>query len=111
MIILALASGLLGLFASLALRRTRPDKLPQGVIADERFLYLSLPGFSVFLLGIATLGLVLPGFGAGGPWRIPLAVLLILAVVAVAVGAIMSAWGLFGKTVPNWALPSWKRNR
>ncbi len=109
MIILALAGGLLGLFASLALRTSQKPRTREG-IADDRFIYLSLPGFSLFLLGIGVLGLALPGAGGGATGAL-LVALSVLAAVTAVVGAVMSLWGLFSPTVPDWALPPSKRGR
>lgn len=105
MIILALASGVVGLIVSAVLRNPKYGESARQGVVDDRFIYLSLPGFSLFLIGIGVLGLTVPGSGSGGAGP----VLLILSVLAAAVtilGAIMSVWGLFGRTVPKWATPN-----
>lgn len=108
MIILAFASGLLGLIASAVLRARAGSGKTEGV-ADDRFTYLSLPGFSLFLLGVAGLGLLLPAMNIGGTWQPIIWVGVVAAAVASIAGAVFSLWGLFAKTVPTWALPRSKR--
>ena len=109
MIILALASGLLGLAASVFLRRSNRSGSGRGGVADDRFVYLSLPGFSLFLLGAGGLGLLLPAASAGG--RVHLLILLgiVVAAASLLIGAVLSLWGLFAKSVPKWALPRSQR--
>lgn len=98
MIILALAAGILGLVVSAVLRRS--TKPPTGGIVDDRFIYLSLPGFSLFLLGVGLLGLTVPlATHALG------LVATVGAGLVAAVGAVLSVWGLFARSVPGWAKP------
>ncbi len=108
MIVLALAGGLVGLVASLVLRVPKRRQAAREGVVDDRFAYLSLPGFSLFLIGIGLLGLTLPGSGAGGVGPL-LLIVSVLAGIMAAFGALLSMWGLFGKTVPRWALPRDKR--
>lgn len=76
---------------------------------DERFVFLSLPGFSLLLLGGGALGLVLPGVGSAlpTPWGQLLAV---LAGLVAAGGLVLSVIGLFGPKPPTWILPGWARD-
>ncbi len=111
MIVIALSAGLLGLILSLALRRDTGKKRfwqeNQGV-ADARFVFASLPGVSLLLLGMGALGLIVPGVGGAlgsfvGP---PLAV---LAAAVVLAGLVLSFYGMFARQLPDWLLPTWVR--
>lgn len=111
MIIFALVSGLLGLGASLALRRDtdRARNLREtGGIVDERFALLSLPGFSLMLLGVGVLGLVVPGIDGflGTFWGYLLA---FLAAAIALFGLYMSILGLGKRPIPLFLQPAWMK--
>lgn len=112
MILLAIFSGIFGIIASLALRRDTPGaaKLRAGGgVVDERFVLLSLPGFSLMLLAGGILGAIAPGIGGwlGNFWG---------PILAVALGAIMifglviSVMGLGKGPIPKFLRPKWKLN-
>ncbi len=110
-ILLALVSGLLGLFISLALRRDTKrarDIREGGGLVDESFVLLSLPGFSLILLAAGVFGFLSPGIGGwlGDFWGY--LVLGLLALVALG-GFWLSALGLLGRPVPSWLAPKWYR--
>ncbi len=109
MIIVALSAGLLGLILSLALRRDTGKKRfwqeTQGV-ADQQFVFASLPGVSLLLLGMGALGLIVPGVGAAlGDFVGPL--LAVLAAAVVLAGLILSFYGMFARQLPGWLIPEW----
>lgn len=111
-IIIAFVSGLLGLFASLALRRDTDAaaKLRNSTgLVDERFALLSLPGFSLILLGAGAFGLVAPGMGGWlGPVFGP--VLAGLAIAIAMLGVYLSVLGMGKKPIPDFAKPRWMRD-
>lgn len=111
MIVIALVGGILGLIASWALRRDtqKAQELRRSEgIADERMILLSLPGFSLILLGIALFGLIAPGIGGflGNFFGIVLA--LLCAGIAL-FGLYLSVLGLTHLPIPPWLLPKSER--
>lgn len=112
MIIIALAAGIIGTVISLALRRntTRARSWETaGGLMDERFVYLTLPGFSLLMLGVGAVGLVQPLTGGEGfSGIIGMILLAVVGAVALA-GLVISVWGLFASSTPHWALPAWKK--
>lgn len=107
MIAIALVGGLLGMVVSLLLRRNTDRARAirgSGGPVDDRFAFLSMPGFSLILLGFGALGLAMP-LADGFAGRL----LAALAVLVIAVGTLASLWGLFGRSVPSFALPLWMR--
>ncbi len=77
-------------------------------LVDEKFVFMSLPGFSLLLLGAGGLGLVVPGIG--GAFGSVLGPVLAILCGAVAVfGFVLSVWGLFATTTPQWTLPRWAK--
>lgn len=112
-IIIALVSGVLGLILSLALRRDteRAHKLRDtGGIVDERFALLSIPGFSLILLGAGLLGLLVPGVGGWlGNFVGP--VLMIVCGAVIVAGLYMSILGMGKGKIPEALKPKWMRDR
>lgn len=114
MIVIAFVGGLLGAAISLALRRdterARALRKP-GSFTDDKFAFLSLPSFSLLLLGFGVIGLAGPLFGGSASSTIVAVTLMAAGALAAAVGAAGSLWGLFGSNVPQFALPKWMRRR
>lgn len=113
MIVIALVAGILGLIASFALRRDteRAKQFREtGGIVDERFILLSLPGFSLVLVGSGAAGLLAPAIGGwlGNFWG-PL--LLVVCAAAVLLGFYMSIIGMTKGRIPQVFLPAWLRNK
>lgn len=108
MIVIALAAGVLGLITSFALRRSSYTP-PAGGLVDEKFIYLSLPGFSLLLLGAAAVGLAMPLVGGPGLPGVLGTAAAVLGGVVAGVGFVFSGWGLFGASLPDWAKPKTPR--
>lgn len=107
MIVIALISGVLVAVVSLALRRdtARARGLrSSGGLVDDRFVFLSLPGFAMLLLGFGALGLAMP-LGDS----IVAVLLRALAAGVAIIGGAASLWGLFARSVPRFARPRWMR--
>lgn len=82
-------------------QRLRSTKL----LADDRFVYLSLPGLALLFFGFGFMGMAVPMAEAStGMW------LTVVAGVATIFGLVFSFWGIFGKTVPRFAQPRWTRD-
>lgn len=113
MIIVALTTGFLGLVISLALRRDTGKKRPwqegQG-LADEQFVFASLPGISLLLLGMGALGLIVPGVG-GALGSVVGPLLAVLAAAVVLVGLVLSFYGMFARQLPAWLIPAWAQRK
>lgn len=110
MIILAFAGGILGLIVSLSLRRNTPKarqwENTNGIL-DESFVYMSLPGFSLLMLGLGFAGFTVPLIGGNLSWLGVIGAL--IGGATAAAGAVLTFWGLFTNKVPTWALPRWRQ--
>ena len=112
-IIIALVSGVLGLILSFALRRDteRAHKFrTTGGFVDERFVLLSLPGFSMMLVGAGFLGLLAPGVGGWLGNVVGWALMVACGAVVVA-GLYLSVLGMGKGKIPEALKPEWMRGR
>lgn len=81
-------------------RKLRSTKL----LADDRFVYLSLPGLALLLFGFGFMGMAVPvASTTTGMW------FSVAAAICTVFGLLLSLWGVFGKTVPLFAQPRWTR--
>ena len=77
-------------------------------LVDERFALLSLPGFSMILLGAGAFGLIGPGIGGWlGPMFGP--ALAGLAVAVALFGIYLSVLGMGKAPIPDFVKPKWMR--
>ncbi len=107
MIMVALIIGALGLVASWALRRptARAKSLRKSEgVADERMVLLSLPGFSLIMLGMGLVGIVAPGVGGFLGTFLGIALLIPCAAIA-GFGLYLSILGLGKARIPQWLEP------
>lgn len=74
------------------------------VFADNRFVFLSLPGLTLLLFGFGFMGMARPVGGTSMGM-----VLAVLAGICTVFGLVFSFWGIFGKTLPRFAQPRWMR--
>lgn len=109
MILIALVAGFVTLNLWMIARRDNPRgrKLRSyRVFADDRFVFLSLPGLTLLLFGFGFMGMARPI--AGTSLGMTLAV---VAGIATIFGFAFSLWGMFGKNIPRFAQPRWMRSK
>jgi len=107
MVYVALVVGVLAGAGSLWLRRDSPSSRwweHSNGIVDERFVFATLPGLSLLLLGVGVAALS----GLAGPGVLVWLIAAVGIVLALA-GLALSFLGFGRGALPDWLLPAWRR--